>query len=99
MLVDRCFELKGIRFIWDEAKARANLAKHGITFEQAAEAFFDPFLRVVDAGPAADARDAVIGMDERWNLRYVVHILIEEDRIRIISARKATRSERHVYED
>jgi len=41
--MDEYFELKGITFVWDKAKARRNLAKHGIAFEQAAEVFFDPF--------------------------------------------------------
>jgi uncharacterized DUF497 family protein len=44
------FVLQGITFIWDENKARENPRHHnGITFEQGAEAFFDPFLKVVDA--------------------------------------------------
>ncbi len=97
--MDEHFELNGIIFVWNKTKARENLAKHGVAFELAAESFFDPFLRVVDAGPDDEARDAVIGMDERWNLLFVVHIEIEEDRIRIISARKANRAERQFYEN
>lgn len=97
--MDEYFELNGITFVWNQTKARKNLARHGIAFELAAESFFDPFLRIVDAGPDDEARDAVIGMDERWNLLFVVHIEIEEDRIRIISARKATRAERLFYEN
>lgn len=94
------FELSGIRFVWDEGKARSNPGKHsGVTFEQAAEAFFDPFLRVVDASRGDEARDAVIGMDKRWNLLFVVHMEVEETFIRIISARKATRKERRIYEN
>lgn len=71
----------------------------GITFEQATEAFFDPFLKVVDASRYEEKRDAVIGMDTRWNLLFVVHIEIEADEIRLISARKATRKERKEYEN
>jgi hypothetical protein len=97
--MDQFLELNGIIFVWNRAKAQANLAKHGVAFEQAAEAFFDPFFRLVDAGPDEEARDAIIGMDEGWNLLFVVHIVIEEERIRIISARKATRTERQYYED
>ncbi|MDZ7751402.1 MAG: BrnT family toxin [Gammaproteobacteria bacterium] len=85
-------------FVWDSNKAQTNLAKHGVTFAQAAQAFFDPFLRVTDADTDQEARDAVIGMDERWNLLFVVHIVLEEDAIRLISARKATPSERKLYE-
>ena len=48
--MDTRFVLQGITFIWDENKARENPLRHdGVTFEQAAEAFFDPFLKVVDA--------------------------------------------------
>jgi len=91
--------LHGITFIWDEHKAQENPRHHdGVTFEQAAEAFFDPFLKVVDASRNDEARDAIIGMDIRWNLLFVVHIELEEDAIRLISARKATRKERTYYE-
>lgn len=98
--MDKTFELNGIRFVWDETKARRNPGKHGgMTFEQATEAFFDPFLRVVAASREDEKRDAVIGMDKRWNLLFVVHMEFEETFIRIISARKATREERRIYED
>ena len=70
----------------------------GVTFQQAAEAFFDPFLVVVDASCNDEERDAVIGLDRRWNLLYIVYIERENDMIRIISARKATRKEREYYE-
>lgn len=97
--MDGRFELNGIGFVWDQAKARKDLTKHGVAFEQAVEAFFDPIFRVVDASPEEETRDAIIGMDEHWNLLFIVRLGIEEDRIRIISARKATRSERQYYED
>lgn len=38
-----------IRFVADRVKARNNPRKHGLSFEQAAEAFFDPFLKIIDA--------------------------------------------------
>ncbi|MCC5657035.1 BrnT family toxin [Nostoc sp. XA010] len=53
---------------------------------------------VVDASRNDEQRDAVIGLDRRWNLLYVVYIERENDMIRIISARKATRKEREYYE-
>jgi uncharacterized DUF497 family protein len=77
--MDESYKLNGINFIWDRDKARKNFGKHRILFENAAEAFFDPFIRVVDAS--------------------VVHIVVEHERIRIISARKATRLERRFYEN
>lgn len=94
------FELNGIRFVANREKARRNAAKHdGLTFEQAAQVFFDPFLRVVDAGRNEEARDAVIGMDAVSRLLFIVHIEQGNDSIRLISARKATHEERRLYED
>ncbi|MDP5339125.1 MAG: BrnT family toxin [Nodularia sp. (in: cyanobacteria)] len=97
--MDVHFLLCSITFVWNAEKAQNNPGKHdGITFEKAAEVFFDPFLVVVDASRNDEARDAVIGLDRRWNLLYVVHIEPDNDVIRIISARKATRQEREQYE-
>lgn len=94
------FVLNGITFSWDDEKARINPINHdGVTFQQATEVFFDPFLIIVDASRNNELRDAVIGLDTRWNLLYVVHIEQEESGIRIISARKATRQERAKYEN
>jgi len=93
------FTLNGIRFVADEVKMARNPDKHsGVTFQQAVEAFFDPFLRIVDASPDEEARDAIIGMDKSSRLLYVVHIVKEEGMIRLISTRKATRTERRFYE-
>jgi uncharacterized protein len=94
------FVLNSITFTWNAEKARINPINHdGISFQQAAEAFFDPFLVLLDASRNDEARDAVIGLDTRYNLLYVVHIEQDGDRIRIISARKATRQERLEYEN
>ncbi|MEM8722351.1 MAG: BrnT family toxin [Cyanobacteria bacterium P01_G01_bin.39] len=98
--MDVYFVLNGVTFVWNNEKARINPQKHdGVTFAQATEAFFDPFLVVVDASRNYEARDAVIGLDKRWHLLYVVYIERENDSIRIISARKATRKEREYYEN
>jgi uncharacterized DUF497 family protein len=97
--MDVYFVLNGITFVWNDEKARINPINHdGVTFQQAAEVFFDPLLVVVDASRNEEARDAVIGLDRRWNLLYVVFVERENDIIRIISARKATRKEREFYE-
>jgi hypothetical protein len=53
---------------------------------------------VVDASRNDEARDVAIGLDRRWTLLYVIHIELENDIIRIISARKTTRKERDYYE-
>ena len=97
--MDVYFPLNGITFVWNDQKAAANPLKHdGITFPQAAEAFFDPFLAVIDASQNNEARDAAIALDKRWNLLFVVFVEREDDYIRIVSARKATRKEREYYE-
>lgn len=98
--MDVYFVFNGITFTWNAEKARINPINHdGISFHQAAEMFFDPFLILVDASRNDEARDAVIGLDGRYNLLYVVHIEQNDDCIRIISARKATRKERIEYEN
>jgi uncharacterized protein len=97
--MDVYFVLNDVTFVWNDEKAKVNPLNHdGVTFQQAAEAFFDPFLAVVDASRKDEARDAVIGLDRRWNLLYVVYIEHENDTFRMISARKATRKEREYYE-
>ncbi len=98
--MDVYFVLNGITFVWNDQKALINSRKHdGVTFQQAASAFFDPFLKVVDASRNNEALDAIIGIDTNWVLLFVVHIEFEDDIIRIISARKATRQERNYYEN
>jgi len=93
--VDVRFELNGASFVWDEEKARFNILAHeGVSFEQAAEVFFDPLFRLVDASRNDEARDAAIGYDVIGRLLFVVHIEFEGEHIRIISARKATPQER-----
>ena len=97
--MDERYEVNGVSFVWDAAKARKNRSKHGVSFEQAAEVFFDPFLRLIDASDNAESRDAVVGMDEKWRLPYVVHLVMEDDRLRVISAREATAKEKRTYEN
>ena len=87
-----------MRFVWDPAKAESNHRKHGIRFDEAVEAFFDPFLRLIDASRNDQARDAVVGYDGRGRLLYVVHLVIEADAIRIVSARGASAEERALYD-
>ncbi len=97
--MDIHYELNGTTFLWDAAKAEANILKHeGVTFEQAAWVFFDPFFRLVDASGNDEARDVAIGYDAQSRLLYVVHIEVEGEYIRIISARKATVKERELYD-
>lgn len=95
--MDVHFQLNGNDFVWDAAKAEANLRKHGVRFEKAATVFDDPLLLVVDASRNAEARDAAIGFDESGRLLTVVHVQIDDERVRIISARPATAREEADY--
>lgn len=72
--------------------------KHGVAFEEAAAAFFDPFFRLVDASRNDEAREAILGYDAAGRLLFVVHVEIDADRVRIISARRATQAEGNTYE-
>src|SRR5215469_15359204 len=96
--MDVRYVLHGQTFEWNAAKAAANLRKHRVSFERACEVFFDPFVRLTDAGDQSEAREAAIGLTEDWALLFVVHMLREPDAIRIISARPATTMERNRYE-
>ncbi len=97
--VDVRFLHHGQQFIWDAEKAAANLAKHGIRFEAACDVFLDPLVRSTDASIDEESREAAIGMTEDWKLLFVVHLIREDDWIRIISARPATPKERKFYEE
>ncbi|MEZ4731394.1 MAG: BrnT family toxin [Caldilineaceae bacterium] len=90
------YTLQNIRFEWDSRKAEVNRQKHKIAFETACEAFFDPFLQQdEDEFVDGELRERVIGMTESWQLLYAVYTL-RTDRIRLISARPATRQEKYV---
>jgi hypothetical protein len=97
--MDIHFSYHGQRFIWDSEKASGNASKHGVSFELACQVFFDPLIRIEDASTGEEQRDAAIGLTEDWTLLFVVHLLREDDIIRIISARLATAQERRAYED
>ncbi len=92
----RCMNL---RFEWDENKARHNIEKHGISFEEAATVLGDPLsLTIEDPSHSQDEqRFVTVGESVRGELVVVIHA----DRagvIRIISARKATQREKRDYE-
>jgi uncharacterized DUF497 family protein len=93
------YSCQGILFEWDADKAAANVAKHGISFEAACEAFFDPFVVVTDEEIVGDeARDTIVGMTLRWKVLCVIYTVRIAERYRIISAREATPTERQDYE-
>lgn len=91
-----------LTFEWDARKASENQRKHGISFEEAKSAFFDENARVIPDPEHSDDEDrfVLLGLSVRLRLLVVVHCYRrEDDVIRIISARKADRSERHQYSD
>lgn len=93
------YQLQGVLFEWDDNKAQINIQKHGVTFEEAAEAFFDPFYQTGDASvDDNEERDFIIGYTFSQRLLLAVY-MERDDRTRIISARPATRAERIVYEE
>ena len=84
-------------FEWDEEKARSNLKKHGVGFEEACSVFLDlDYLLLPD--PGHSERFIALGYSELVQLLFVVHVERGE-RIRIISARRATRRERSSYDE
>lgn len=88
-----------MRFEWDDQKAIANLAKHGVSFGEATEVFYDP--NAVEDYAAQhslnESRFVIIGLSSR-RLLYVVYAERTADTIRIISARKAAKLEHTFYE-
>ncbi len=84
---------------WDERKNRVNKRKHGISFETASLVFDDPYhLTRQDREVDGEPRWQTIGIVNGVHLLLVAHAVSDDDEeIRIISARKATRSERSLY--
>jgi uncharacterized DUF497 family protein len=89
-----------MQFEWDEGKAEANLQKHKVSFEEAKSVFGDPFsITIGDPGHSKDEQRFIdIGTSASGKLLVIVYTE-REDRIRIISCRKATPSERRKYEE
>jgi uncharacterized DUF497 family protein len=88
-----------VKFEWDGEKARANLKKHGVSFGEATEVFYDPnALEDYDSEHSdEEERFFIIGMSSR-RLLYVVYAERAGDAVRIISARKAHKAEQENYE-
>jgi hypothetical protein len=83
---------------WDSEKAASNLKKHGVSFGEAATSLLDPAaLAQEDSAAKGDPRWVLIGLSARARLLTVVYTLRPDDRIRLISARKATRKEAAYY--
>ncbi len=96
--MDVLFSREGFQFEWDKNKANSNFVKHGVTFEEATEAFLDPFHQIGDASVENEQRAFLLGYSGAERLLLIVHVE-REVRIRLISARTATRAERKLYEN
>jgi uncharacterized DUF497 family protein len=90
-----------LRFAWDPRKAASNARKHGVSFQEAATAFADPLsLTVPDPDHSgAEARFLLVGLSNRHRLVVVTHVERDDDLVRLINARLATRRERRQYEE
>ena len=89
-----------MRFEWDPEKARSNLRKHKVSFEEAATALRDP-MAATGCDPdhsVGEERFITFGVSERGRLLVVAHTE-ENDILRIISARVASKGERRIYEE
>lgn len=84
-------------FEWDDTKARANLANHGVSFQEAVTVFSDP--NAIDAPDRfIPGRFVIVGLSNRVRVLFVVYAE-RADRIRSISARKASAMQRRIYEE
>ena len=92
--------MEGIKFEWDENKNRINQRKHGISFDEAKTVFYDEEALVIDDPEHSEEEERfiILGLSARANLLVVCHCCRDLDTvIRIISARKATKTETKYY--
>jgi uncharacterized DUF497 family protein len=89
-----------MEFEWHPAKAKSNLEKHGVSFEEAQAVFDDPLQMHYpdDAHSIGEQRFICFGLSERGRVLAVIYTEQSENRIRIISAREATSREEQAYE-
>lgn len=97
--MDVVYWLQGVEFEWNENKATLNLKNHKISFTEAATVFIDSLaITILDPEHSFDEeREITVGWSNRLRLLLVAHTERGE-RIRIISARELTRTEREAYE-
>ncbi len=89
-----------INFIWDKNKAKLNLDKHNLSFEEAATVFADPLAFIFDDEDHSrtEPRALIIGHSNK-NKVIIVSFTERDKHVRIISARKATKKEKQDYEE
>ena len=86
-------------FEWDKLKNLANIRKHGVSFSEAKSVFYDPNARVIEDKKHSreEERFIIIGCSQKLHVLTVCHCVRDEEIIRIISARKATKKEIESY--
>jgi uncharacterized DUF497 family protein len=92
--------VSNIAFAWDRRKARSNLVKHGVSFEEAESVFWDETARLIDDPDHSEDEDrfVLVGYSFQARCLIVSHCYRESDSvIRLISARRATAQEEQVY--
>lgn len=89
-----------LNFEWDANKSASNIKKHGVSFDEAKTVFTDEYARLIgDPDNSHDEdRFILLGTSIDSKLLVVCHCIREADSIRIISARKADKQERKIYE-
>jgi len=85
-------------FEWDPEKAKRNLKKHGISFADAIEVLSDPYAVTIEDQTSEEQKHITLGLDAFGRMLVIVYAWRGET-VRIISARKATPSERAQYEE
>lgn len=89
-----------MEFEWDKNKALTNLSKHGVSFDEAKTVFQDPFYIVFDDPDHSfeENRCVAIGQSAQGRLLFISYTE-RRNRVRLISTRKVTRSEKELYEE
>jgi uncharacterized protein len=89
-----------MKFTWDPRKADSNLRKHDVAFDEAITVFNDPLALIFDDDEHSESehREIIIGYSTLTRLLLVCFVEREQDTIRLISARRATKAETKDYE-
>lgn len=91
--------MSNLSFEWDEKKDASNQKKHGVSFKEATTVFSDDLARLIpDPDSEGEERFILMGMSSHSRILTVCHCEKSSDVIRVISARKADKSERKQYE-
>lgn len=90
-----------MQFVWDPKKARKNLRKHGVSFEEASTVFNDDFAKMFldEIHSDHESREIIVGYSLNNRMLLVCFTEVGFERIRIITAREPTKLEREDYEE